>query len=505
MNQFRRASPEMKVKGMAVEWKTKEGAKIGARAVVVLVLSLLACLTCPPFPSCPAYPAYPPLLAGPPPVQASPPPVPPEISLPPLSELTPHDPIYIEGDADFAGQAAAEGWPGNGTEENPYIIEGYEIDASGGGGSCIDVRNTRLHFTIRGCLLQGANSSYMGGVFLWNVSHATLTDNTCTGNFVGLHLFQNCSHITIMGNTCTENGDGIHIGESSHITVEANTCNNNSGGIYIYNSRNLVVEANTCNNNTYTGIGATGSADLVVVRNVCSFNKSPEHGVGIELTGGSGGCLVANNTCTHNGVGLYLDYGGARRSNITWNVLAENVWRDAQAPEVGGASLHHNYYSDYAGPDADQDGVGDTPHKIYGDPQAVDPAPLMLPPGHPPVWLQQLEDQILVQGEFLRYDLNATAPPPGLDGTSWWVSDTTRFRIDSYGVLSTPTPLPAGSYPLTVTVRDRRGNQLSATFTVTVILPPVIPGFPPLAITLALVAGLTLGLWRRKVKNQQGR
>ncbi|MEW5761165.1 MAG: hypothetical protein AB1779_10425, partial [Candidatus Thermoplasmatota archaeon] len=38
----------------------------------------------------------------------------------PTVGLTVHAPIYIDGDADFASKALAEGWEGNGSIGNPY-------------------------------------------------------------------------------------------------------------------------------------------------------------------------------------------------------------------------------------------------------------------------------------------------------------------------------------------------------------------------------------------------
>ena len=35
------------------------------------------------------------------------------------SQLTSHLPIIFDGNADFASQAASEGWPGNGSKINP--------------------------------------------------------------------------------------------------------------------------------------------------------------------------------------------------------------------------------------------------------------------------------------------------------------------------------------------------------------------------------------------------
>jgi len=54
---------------------------------------------------------------------------------------TPHDPIVIDEDSDFNNQ----GWPGSGTEESPYVIEGLDITSD---GNCISISNTNVHFRI---------------------------------------------------------------------------------------------------------------------------------------------------------------------------------------------------------------------------------------------------------------------------------------------------------------------------------------------------------------------
>ncbi|MEM3567314.1 MAG: hypothetical protein QXS83_01950 [Thermoplasmata archaeon] len=66
-------------------------------------------------------------------------------------------PLHIVGDEDFARQAAMNNWPGNGTECNPYIIEGYEID--GNGSNAIWIENTSVHFIIRNCNLYNATGT----------------------------------------------------------------------------------------------------------------------------------------------------------------------------------------------------------------------------------------------------------------------------------------------------------------------------------------------------------
>jgi len=42
-----------------------------------------------------------------------------------------HDPIVIANDSDFIDQATTEGWFGDGSEGNPYLIEDLEILTNG--------------------------------------------------------------------------------------------------------------------------------------------------------------------------------------------------------------------------------------------------------------------------------------------------------------------------------------------------------------------------------------
>ena len=52
-----------------------------------------------------------------------------------------HAPISIDGNDDFITQATSEGWPGDGSKKNPYVISGLMIDTS---EDLIGIRNTNL-------------------------------------------------------------------------------------------------------------------------------------------------------------------------------------------------------------------------------------------------------------------------------------------------------------------------------------------------------------------------
>jgi len=70
------------------------------------------------------------------------------------SEFVHHDPIVILNDNDFKTQ----NWPGDGTIENPYIIEGLNITTN---EICIRIYSTSLHFIIRDCFLRSLQGGYM--------------------------------------------------------------------------------------------------------------------------------------------------------------------------------------------------------------------------------------------------------------------------------------------------------------------------------------------------------
>ncbi|MFW9976134.1 MAG: hypothetical protein ACFFDQ_12760, partial [Candidatus Thorarchaeota archaeon] len=69
------------------------------------------------------------------------------------SSYAPHGPIFITSNQDFIDQ----GWPGNGSESNPYMIEGLNITSP---QICIEIRNVDVHFTVKDCYLQPTALNY---------------------------------------------------------------------------------------------------------------------------------------------------------------------------------------------------------------------------------------------------------------------------------------------------------------------------------------------------------
>ncbi|MFX1417189.1 MAG: right-handed parallel beta-helix repeat-containing protein, partial [Promethearchaeota archaeon] len=121
----------------------------------------------------------------------------------------PHGPIAIDGDANLADSALLEGWPGDGSPENPYIIDGLAIDLDGNSGSCVSISNTHVSFIIRNCSFTGASGEELwhgfgAGIFLRDVTNGELAKNILYGNRFGIGLWLSESN-TVANNTCDDN------------------------------------------------------------------------------------------------------------------------------------------------------------------------------------------------------------------------------------------------------------------------------------------------------------
>jgi parallel beta-helix repeat protein len=112
---------------------------------------------------------------------------------------TPHGHITINGDANFSDTALLEGWPGDGSPENPFIIDGLDIDLGGAVGDCISISNTQVSFTISNCTLTDADAYLGAGIYLENVTNGELVNNTCSSNRVGIYLRDSTYNTVVSG------------------------------------------------------------------------------------------------------------------------------------------------------------------------------------------------------------------------------------------------------------------------------------------------------------------
>ncbi len=156
--------------------------------------------------------------------------------------LTPHDSISITSDIGFAD------FPGSGTAEDPYLIEGYNITTTNSIG--IHIADTTKYFTIRYCYVDATDY----GIYIDTVAvgTATIANNTCSNNNYGIFLIYS-SFSTVSDNTYSNNDwSGIELSYSDYCVVTYNLLEENENyGVYLYpfSDNNLIHHNNFVDNN----------------------------------------------------------------------------------------------------------------------------------------------------------------------------------------------------------------------------------------------------------------
>ncbi|MFX1510993.1 MAG: right-handed parallel beta-helix repeat-containing protein [Promethearchaeota archaeon] len=271
------------------------------------------------------------------------------------------EPIFIDGDEDFAYQAALEGWPGSGTESDPYIIEGYKIFDST--ANLVHIQNTMVYFTLRDNRLNGLSGSY-NGTYLFNVKHGTLVDNTIYNCRTGV-LLSDSSANTITNNYITHNLEyGVFLENSASNIIEYNTISNigtltassrgtrsiqafsRGHGIFLDPSNGNTISNNEILNNIGDGVSLIGSVDNTITENKIHDNGDISNGRSIQaFSRGHGifldpsdGNTISNNDIYNNdanGVSI-ID---SEYNTITGNKIHDNKGIAIPPPEDSGRSI----------------------------------------------------------------------------------------------------------------------------------------------------------------------
>ncbi|MHC1710496.1 MAG: NosD domain-containing protein [Methanomassiliicoccales archaeon] len=292
---------------------------------------------------------------------------------------TSHPTIAVYNDTQLSELIASNGWSGNGTEGNPYVIEGLDIDARGG-TNAIFIGSTAQHLIIRGCYLHNTTISfgmfpYNGncGATIYNASNVTLEQNVCTGNGRGLALYQS-TDVTVRNNTCYGNIHGIGLYYSNGNLLIGNNCTSDSNdGIHFEVSSSNVIEDNRCIMNSRYGLCLVGDSNSNLVANNTIGNNSNS---GIRLSS-----LCNLNSIVGNLVAGNLAYGihiiSSNGNQIHGNVILENrgATSEFNSSKVQGydsgnnlwnSTSNGNRWGDWSEPDANGDGFVDVAYKMDG-------------------------------------------------------------------------------------------------------------------------------------------
>ncbi|MBD3349917.1 MAG: hypothetical protein GF364_00345, partial [Candidatus Lokiarchaeota archaeon] len=258
------------------------------------------------------------------------------------------------------GQLAAEASSGSGTEEEPYILEGYDINGGGLSIILLNITNTTAYFEVRDSKFY--HSIGYPSMILSNVTNGKLINNTIS-NTVNL-LVEDSNNIILKNNTFYDfQITGIGFDNTNDSSAENNNIMSDSGtGINNYKGNN-----NNFTNNNITGLLKRGIYMFFSPNISCTYNyingceaDSGIDGMGIFI---GGNCEYANISYNeiYNCDGLSENDGGigiwCYADNCTFvnNTLA-NMKGNGQRSGLGltlvgslGNNITKNYFGNNTG------------------------------------------------------------------------------------------------------------------------------------------------------------
>ncbi len=180
--------------------------------------------------------------------------------------------LTITSNGIFASYAGIEGWNGNGSEINPYVIENYQLATIL--KASILIINTDVHFIIRNCnLSRGANAA----IYLDNVTNGKISFNKITNSITGI-IIESSYKIEFSNNDVENCSTGINLLNSEEIKIDNNDISESSIGIMVNSSQNNTMTNNTVINNKSEGIVLNNSPDNIITNNTMTNNGLIIHG-----------------------------------------------------------------------------------------------------------------------------------------------------------------------------------------------------------------------------------
>jgi parallel beta-helix repeat protein len=259
---------------------------------------------------------------------------------------SPYDtPIRIDSDSDLESQAISNGWPGNGTESNPFIIENYDIDGTDN-GCCLYIGNTTKHLKIRNCTFFNSSyhdqyqasqfSSYYGenGINFFNVENGKIENVSSKGNR-GYGAFLILKDGYISNSNFSENErTGLRISGNEVLILENDFTNNNENGLFCYDLIDGNISMNSLTGNDEPGLLMYWDClNNTIHKNQFSGNRGSD----IELLG------AAHTYISGNDMSLGLNFTKVGSDIITTNILDDTnllndgiirYYRETQPDEI---------------------------------------------------------------------------------------------------------------------------------------------------------------------------
>jgi parallel beta-helix repeat protein len=216
------------------------------------------------------------------------------------SAYTPHAPIYINGNNNFTAPNGVTA--GSGIPSDPYIIEGWDIDAFTADG--IEIHNTNAYFIIRDVYIHDGMGNGLG-IHLDNVTNGIIEQSIITNNYHGIYFFSS-SNITVINNNVSLNvRHGINYFYSYRINITNNTIHGDTtswSGIYSRFSTENIINENNISSFGWDGIHLYYSNNSNISDNTILFSEDQ----GIYISESPNSTICRNNISSSGEEGIFL-------------------------------------------------------------------------------------------------------------------------------------------------------------------------------------------------------
>ncbi|MBY8997796.1 MAG: right-handed parallel beta-helix repeat-containing protein [Candidatus Thorarchaeota archaeon] len=272
------------------------------------------------------------------------------------------DPIVITSNSDFASQ----GWSGNGSKTNPYLLDGISLFTSF--TPAIEIRNTDAYFVLNNSIISSQFSGRLislsnitngkisncdlkydskyawwesgDGIYGGHVSNSSIKD--CRLRVVDGLIFENSAHCNLSGNAFVgiANRDGVRIKNSNNMNVSDNLLLYNHYGIRLEDSSYCILTDNVIIGCRY-GMGIIrGNALNRPERNVVYNNSFGWITPSVVFDGGSDNqwddnISLGNAYSDYDGSGSYEIPGEAGSVDRYPRLLDEDVYGPKIVPDIG--------------------------------------------------------------------------------------------------------------------------------------------------------------------------